>query len=254
MDSIQSCHRVNLTRYPMKGIRMSPRILMIVTSNARMGDTGKPTGLWAEELAVPYYALVDAGALVTLASPAGGPAPIDPGSLKPVGENDPVVERFLADAALQARIAATSKAADFDGAQFDAVFLPGGHGTMWDLPVDAGVTRAVERAFAASKLIASVCHGAAGLVSAKRPDGQSIVKDLRANSFTNAEEAAVGLDKVVPFMLETRLRALGGRFESVANWQPFAIRDGQLITGQNPQSSHLVASTLLEALRVTATA
>lgn len=228
---------------------MTPRILMIVTSNARMGDTGKPTGLWAEELAVPYYALVDAGAEVTLASPAGGPTPVDPGSLKPVGENDPVVERFLADAALQARIAATSKAADLDGAQFDAVFFPGGHGTMWDLPHDAGVTRAVERAFAARKLIASVCHGAAGLVTALRPDGQSIVKGLRVNAFTDAEEVAVGLETVVPFLLETRLRQLGGKFEGAANWQPFAIRDGQLITGQNPQSSHLVALELLAALR-----
>ena len=227
---------------------MTSRILMIVTSNSRMGDTGKPTGLWAEELAVPYYALVDAGADITLVSPAGGPAPIDPGSIKPVGQNDPLVERFLADTALQARLATTPKVSDFDGAQFDAVFFPGGHGTMWDLPVDLGVTRAVERAFAAKKLIASVCHGAAGLVSAKRPDGQSIVKDLRVNSFTNAEEVAVGLEKVVPFLLETRLQELGGRFEGGANWQPFAIRDGQLITGQNPQSSHLVVQELLTAL------
>lgn len=227
---------------------MSSRILMIVTSNARMGDTGQPTGLWAEELAVPYYALADAGVEVTLASPAGGPAPIDPGSIKPVGQNDPVVERFLADTLLQARIAATPKASEFDGAAFDAVFFPGGHGTMWDLPVDAGVTRAVERAFAARKLIASVCHGAAGLVTARRPDGHSIVKDLRVNSFTDAEEKAVGLEKVVPFLLETRLRELGGRFEGTGNWQPFALRDGQLITGQNPQSSHLVAQSLLAAL------
>lgn len=242
-------YRTTLTFDRLKEHYMTPRILMIVTSNARLGDTGKPTGLWAEELAVPYYALVDAGVEVTLASPAGGPTPIDPGSLKPVGENDPVVERFLADAALQARIAATSKAADWDGAQFDAVFFPGGHGTMWDLPHDAGVTRAVERAFAARKLIASVCHGAAGLVTALRPDGQSIVKDLRVNAFTDAEEVAVGLETVVPFLLETRLRQLGGKFEGAANWQPFAIRDAQLITGQNPQSSHLVALELLAALR-----
>lgn len=234
----------------MKATPMKPRILMIVTSNARMGDTGKPTGLWAEELAVPYYALVDAGAEVSFASPAGGPAPIDPGSVKAQGENDAVVERFLADAALQSRIATTPKASTCDGAQFDAVFFPGGHGTMWDLPVDAGVARAVERAFAAGKLIASVCHGAAGLVAAMRPDGQPIVKGLRVNSFTNAEEVAVGLEKVVPFMLETRLRELGGRFEGAANWQPFAIHDGQLITGQNPQSSLLVAEALLNALPI----
>lgn len=225
-----------------------PRILMIVTSNARMGDTGKPTGLWAEELAAPYYALADAGAEVVLASPAGGPAPIDPGSLKPQGENDAIVERFLADQALQARVKATARAADMDATQFDAVFLPGGHGTMWDLPNDAGVTRAVEQAWAGGKLVASVCHGAAGLVTAKRPDGESIVKGLKVNSFTDSEETAVGLADVVPFLLESRLRALGGQFVGTADWQPFVVRDGQLITGQNPQSSARVAGELLQAL------
>lgn len=225
-----------------------PRILMILTSNSRMGDTGAQTGLWAEELAAPYYALTGAGAELTLASPAGGATPIDPHSVKPKGQNDVVVERFLADEALQARITNTPKVSDFDGAQFDAVFFPGGHGTMWDLPHDAGVTRAVERAFEAGKLIASVCHGAAGLATAKRPDGQSIVKDLRVNSFTDAEEAEAGFEKVVPFLLESRLRELGGKFEKAANWQSFAVHDGQLITGQNPQSSGKVAEMLIEVL------
>lgn len=227
---------------------MTTRILMIVTSHARLGDTGKPTGLWAEELAVPWYALADAGAELVLASPAGGAAPIDPGSLKPVGQNEPAVERLLADASLQASLASTPRVADVDAARFDALFFPGGHGTMWDLPVDAGVTRAVEQAFAAGRLIAAVCHGPAGLVSARRPDGEPIVKDLRVNSFTDAEEAAVGLAQVVPFLLERRLRELGGRFEGGPSWQPYAVRDGQLVTGQNPQSSHAVAQALLDAL------
>jgi len=230
---------------------MSSEILMIVTSNARLGDTDKQTGFWAEELAVPYYALVDAGAHVVLASPVGGPIPLDPGSVKPKGENEEIVERFLADTELAALMQTTAKVADLDGAKFDAIFFPGGHGTMWDLPTDAGVTRAVEAAFEAKKLIASVCHGAAGLVTAKRPDGQSIVKDLRVNAFTDAEEIEVGLDSVVPFMLEARLRELGCHFEGAANWTPFAIRDGQLITGQNPQSSGLVAQSLMSALGVT---
>jgi len=230
---------------------MPSQILMIVTSNARLGDTDKQTGFWAEELAVPYYALVDAGAHVVLASPLGGPIPLDPGSVKPQGENEAIVERFLADTDLAALMQTTAKVADQDGTKFDAIFFPGGHGTMWDLPTDAGVTRAVEAAFEAKKLIASVCHGAAGLVTAKRPDGQSIVKDLRINAFTDAEEIEVGLDGVVPFMLETRLRELGGQFEGAANWAPFAIHDGQLITGQNPQSSGLVAQSLLSALGVT---
>lgn len=226
----------------------SPRILMILTSHDRLGDTGKPTGSWAEELAAPYYALADAGAEVVLASTAGGPVPIDPGSLKPKGENDEVVERFLADEAMQARIRDTARADTMDARQFDAVFLPGGHGTMWDLPNDAGVTRAVEQAWAGGKVVASVCHGAAGLVTARRADGQSIVQGLKVNSFTDSEEAAVGLTAVVPFLLETRLRELGGQFVGAGDWQPFVVRDGQLITGQNPQSSGLVAAEVLKAL------
>lgn len=213
-----------------------------------MGAHGKPTGVWAEELATPYYVLADAGVKITVASPTGGATPIDPGSLKPVGQNDPVVERFLTDTSLQHAVAHTVKLSEVDASRFDAVFFPGGHGTMWDLPSSPDVTRAVESAWAAGKLIGSVCHGAAGLVSAHRPDGQSIVAGLRVNSFTDAEERAVGLDRVVPFLLESRLRELGGRFESGPAWQPYAVRDGQLITGQNPQSSHQVATQLLQAL------
>jgi putative intracellular protease/amidase len=227
---------------------MTKRILMIVTSNARMGQHDKPTGLWAEELAVPYYALLDAGAQVELASPLGGPLPFDPGSLKPAGQNEPSVERFLADPAAMAKAKNTQVAEAIDASAFDAVFFPGGHGTMWDLPLDAGVKRAVEAAFGAGKIVASVCHGAAGLVSARRADGKPLVEGKRVNAFTDAEEAAVGLSDVVPFALESRLRELGGRFEGAANWQPFAVRDGQLITGQNPQSSGLVADHVLEAL------
>ena len=186
---------------------------------------------------------------VDFASPAGGAAPLDPGSVKPAGENDAVVERFLADSALQTRLATTPRISDLDVGAYDALFFPGGHGTMWDLPGHPGVTHAVERAFATGKVIASVCHGAAGLVSARRPDGRPIVAGKRVNSFTDAEEAAVGLTGVVPFALETRLRELGGQFEGAAKWQPFVVRDGLLVTGQNPQSSALVAAALLEALK-----
>lgn len=227
---------------------MTPRILMIVTSITRMGETGKPTGVWAEELATPYYAFADAGAEVDLASPAGGPVAIDPASVKAKGENDPVIERFLADQALQKRITSSRKVSELDPTFYDAIFFPGGHGTMWDLPSDAGVKHAVEIAYTKNKIIASVCHGAAGLITATRPDGKSILFGKRVNSFTNAEESAVGMTQVVPFPLETRLRELGGRFEGAPNWQAYAVRDGQLITGQNPQSSALVAQQVLEAL------
>jgi putative intracellular protease/amidase len=231
---------------------MSKKILMIVTSNATMGESNKPTGIWAEELAAPYYQFADVGLSIDIASPRGGAVPIDAGSIKPKGENGDAVERMLADAPLNARLANTHKIAEVDSTKYDAVFFPGGHGTMWDLPDDAGVTKAVESAFANGKVIASVCHGAAGLVSAKRADGKSILEGKRVNSFTDAEEAAVGLTGVVPFALESRIRGLGANFEGAANWQAFAVRDGSLVTGQNPQSSELVAQHVLAALGIAA--
>ena len=227
---------------------MHKRVLIIVTSNAKLGDTSKTTGIWAEELAVPYYAFIDAGITVELASPKGGAVPFDPASIKPKGQNGTQVERFLADAEAQRRCAATRVAAQMDAAGFDAIFFPGGHGAMWDLPTDQGVTLAVEAAYQANKIIAAVCHGPAGLVTAKRPDGKSILHGKRINAFTDDEEAAAGLTHVVPFALETRMREQGGVFEKAANWNAFAVRDGNLITGQNPMSSALVAQHVLEAL------
>lgn len=229
---------------------MNKRVLMIVTSNARMGDTGKITGIWAEELAVPYYTFIDAGITVELASPKGGAVPFDPASLKPKGQNGVHVERFLADAEAQRRCAATHAVAQTDTTGFDAVFFPGGHGAMWDLPADSGVTRTVEAAYQANKIIAAVCHGPAGLVAAKRADGKSILHGKRVNAFTDDEEAAAGLTHVVPFALETQMREQGGIFAKADNWHAFAVRDGNLITGQNPMSSALVAQHVLDALGV----
>lgn len=226
---------------------MTMRILMIVTSNGQMGDGGKHTGVWAEELAVPYYRFLDAGMRIDLASPRGGAMPLDPASTKADG-GDPSVSRFVADASLQKALASLPRVRDLDVSSYDALFFPGGHGTMWDLPLDEGVTNAVESAFARGKIIGALCHGGAALVSARRPDGMPIVHDRRINAFTDREEAAVGLTDIVPFQLESRLRKLGARFEGAPNWQPFAVRDGQFVTGQNPQSSRLVADLVLETL------
>jgi putative intracellular protease/amidase len=229
-------------------MKMSKRVLMIVTSHTTMGSTGKATGIWADELAAPYCIFADAGIEVEIASPKGGPASFDPSSIKPKGQNNAHVERFLNDSVAQAKLAETAVASTLDSASFDAIFLPGGHGAMWDLPKDAGVTRLIETAFAANKVIAAVCHGPAGLVTAKRPDGKSILFGKKVNGFTDEEESAAGLSDVVPFKLETRMRELGGEFSKAANWQAFAVRDGQLITGQNPSSSVLVAQHTVAAL------
>jgi putative intracellular protease/amidase len=225
-------------------------VLMIVTSHAQLGNTGKPTGIWAEELTTPYYALVDAGFEVTLASPLGGTPPFADGSVKPkLEDNEGSVKRFLSDAAAMAKFNATHKTADLQAANYSAVFLPGGHGTMWDTATENATARLVADSFNAGKPTAAVCHGPAGLVKALRLDGKSILFGKKVNGFTNAEETAAGLMEVVPFHLETKMRELGGVFESGPNWAPYAVRDGNLITGQNPASSALVASHVVAALQ-----
>lgn len=221
-------------------------ILMITTSAATLGRTGRPTGLWLEELAVPYYAFVEAGAAVRITSIAGGPVPIDPHSVKPRGANPEPVERFLGDAAAQAAMAASTPIAD--AAPADALFLPGGHGTMVDLPESAALAVLLGRAWAAGGIVAAVCHGPAGLVNARDAEGAPLVRGRRVTAFSDSEERAVGLDAAVPFLLETRLRDLGARYASGPDFEPFAIADGRLVTGQNPASSQPTARLVLDAL------
>ncbi|RZI84942.1 MAG: type 1 glutamine amidotransferase domain-containing protein [Rubrivivax sp.] len=230
---------------------MPRKILFITTSHTQLGNTGRQTGIWAEEVAVPYQAFTEAGYQVDIVSPQGGAAPFDPNSIKPKGQNSEPMERFLANAEAQSKVQHTAKLAETDLTPYDALFLPGGHGAMWDLPEDSHVTRAVEAFHAAGKVIAAVCHGVAGLVTAQTADGRSIVAGKRVNSFTDEEEEAAGLSAVVPFKLESRLRELGGRFEKAPNWASFAVHDGLLVTGQNPASSLRVAQLVLQTLGTT---
>ncbi len=224
------------------------RILFVLTSHRILGETGKPTGVWLEELAAPYWLLRDRGHSVTLASIAGGEVPIDPGSLGTDADRPAAVTRFLGDAQAMAAVRATAAVGTFAVADFDALFLPGGHGTMWDLPGSAELAALVGQAFDAGRVIAAVCHGPAGLVAARRADGKPVVSGLRLTSFTDEEEAAVGLTDVVPFALETRLRALGASFAGAPKFTAHAVRDGRLITGQNPASSEAVAEAIDQAL------
>lgn len=227
----------------------NPHILIVATSSATMPPSGKPTGLWLEELIIPYYAFKDADADVTIASVQGGAIPVDLRSLEGEARETPAVLRYLKDAALQRMVDATPRFDELDPAQFDAAFLPGGHGTMFDLPGSAALARLVAGYHAQGKIVAAVCHGPAGLVSAVDASGVPIVSGKRVAGFTNSEERAVQLDKDVPFLLEDRLRELGARFERGDDFAPFAIRDGNLVTGQNPASSEKTASLVLEALR-----
>jgi putative intracellular protease/amidase len=225
-----------------------PKVLIVTTSHRQLGETGKPTGVWLEELAAPYYALLDGGAEVTIASIAGGPVPVDPRSAKRDGTDAEPTRRFLADSRAMAAIESTPSIAQLDPANYDAIFLPGGHGTMWDLPDSTALSAALGRAFDDGRIVAAVCHGPAGLVPARTAGGKPIVEGRRVSAFTDEEEEAAGLTKVVPFLLESKLRDLGARFEKGPPFQSFAVRDGNLITGQNPPSSAAVAHLVLEAL------
>jgi putative intracellular protease/amidase len=238
----------------------APKVLFVATSQDQMGSTGHRTGVWLEELATPYYALLDGGAEVTLVSIKGGAIPWDPRSLPTEAGNGPgekpeeqqevpaSVHRFLSDEKAMATARQSPALGSVDPGSFDAVFLPGGHGPMWDAANDETLAQVIGSLFDQGKVVAAVCHGPAGLVKATQQDGRPIVGGRRVSAFTNTEEEAVGLKKVVPFLLEDRLKELGGRFERGPDWQPFAIQDGNLITGQNPQSSELVARHVLTAL------
>lgn len=211
------------------------KILMILTSHATMGDAGKPTGAWFEEVATPYYAFVDAGAQVDVASIQGGRVPIDPRSVKPRGENEVSVDRFLGDATASRKIEYSMKIENVSAAGYDVVFLPGGHGTMWDLPNSTALARVVSQAWRDGKVVAAVCHGPAGLVGATDEGGKPIVAGRRVSAFTNAEEQAAGLTDVVPFLLETRLRELGARFEGGGRLSALCGR--RRPAGHRPESS-----------------
>lgn len=224
-------------------------LVFILTSHTDLGGTGKATGFYFEELATPYYALVDAGHDVVLASVRGGAAPHDPGSLSGADAERPEsVRRFLADPVAMAKLSSTIPLAELRADAYDGVFLPGGHGVMWDFPGDPALAALVGGVYDRGGVVGAVCHGPAGLVDVVRADGRPLVEGLRVAAFTDAEEEAVGLTGVVPFLLETRLRALGGLFEPGPLFGEKAVRDGRLVTGQNPPSSEAVARLLLEAL------
>ena len=224
------------------------KVLMVLTSHDRLGDTGRKTGFWLEELAAPYYVFKDAGYEITLASPKGGQPPLDPKSAEPNFQTD-ATRRFEADAEASKALANTVKLAEVDADGFDTVFYPGGHGPMWDLAESKVSAALIESFLSASKPVALVCHAPAALRHVKTPEGRLLVEGRKVTGFTNTEEAAVGLTKVVPFLLEDDLKARGGIYSSRPDWSPHVVQDGLLITGQNPASSATAAQRLVEALK-----
>ena len=224
------------------------KILFVLTSHDQLGDTGKKTGFWVEEFANPYYTLLDKGTTITIATPKGGAAPIDPSSDSPDAATD-ATKRFDKDAEAKDRIANTKVLADMNPNDFDAVFYPGGHGPLWDLANDTSSIALIEKFNAQDKPIAFVCHAPAALKDVKDTEGNPLVSGKKVTGFTNTEEEAVQLTKVVPFLVEDMLRKNGGIYSKKDDWAAYAIQDGNLITGQNPASSELVAEKLYESLK-----
>ncbi|ALD21308.1 type 1 glutamine amidotransferase domain-containing protein [Hymenobacter sp. DG25A] len=222
-------------------------ILMVLTSHDQLGNTGHKTGFWLEEFAAPYYVFKDAGATLTLASPAGGQPPLDPKSDDPSAQTE-ATERFKKDPEAQKALAHTVKLDSVSAADFDAVFYPGGHGPLWDLAEDKKSIELIETMYAAGKPVAAVCHAPGVLRHVKAPDGSSIVKGKSVAGFTNTEEEAVQLTNVVPFLVEDMLKQNGGNYSKGADWQPYIVTAGNLITGQNPASSEPAAKELLKHL------
>ncbi|MFZ2388320.1 MAG: type 1 glutamine amidotransferase domain-containing protein, partial [Polaromonas sp.] len=208
----------------------------------------KKTGFWLEEFAAPYYAFKDAGADITLVSPKGGQPPLDPKSDEADSQTD-ATRRFKADAAAQAALAHTGKLSDVSASGFDALFYPGGHGPLWDLAEDADSIRLIEAMVGAGKTVSAVCHAPGVLRHVKAADGSPLVKGKNVTGFTNTEEAAVQLTDVVPFLVEDMLVKNGGSYSKGADWQPYVVTDGKLITGQNPASSEPAALAVLRQLK-----
>ena len=224
------------------------KILIVLTSHDKLGDTGHKTGFWIEEFATPYYHFLDQGAEITLASPAGGQPPIDPTSDKPENQTEST-KRFKEDKELQEKLSKTLPLAEVSAKDFDAVFYPGGHGPLWDLAESKVSTQLIEDFYQSGKPISFVCHAPGALKHAKDANGAYLVKDKKVTGFTNSEEALAGLTDVVPFLVEDMLKENGAEYSKAGDFQEYALEDGLLITGQNPASSEKVAELLLNQLK-----
>jgi len=223
------------------------KVLIVLPSHDQLGNTGKKTGFWLEEFTSPYYEFIDNGYEVTIASPKGWKPPLDLKSTQK-GNQTESTRRFEKDKSAQTKIENTVVLSQVSASDFDTLFLPGGHGPMWDLSTDKNMKKLAEDFYAGEKIVSAVCHGPAGLLQATDKDGNSILKGKKITRFTNNEESAVGLTKAVPFLLENRMKELGGKFEKGEDFKPFVVTDGRLITGQNPASAFLAAEKVVEIL------
>lgn len=223
------------------------KVLVVLTSHDQLGDTGNKTGFWVEEFAAPYYVMADAGVNVTIASPKGGQPPIDPKSALPEFQTE-ATKRFDGDKELQTKLANSMILSEVDEQDYDAIFYPGGHGPLWDLANDKTSITLIEDFWKNNKPVAAVCHAPGVFRFVKDSDGAPLVKGKKVTGFSNSEEEAVQLTDVVPFLVEDELIKLGGDYSKGEDWGSYVLKDGNLITGQNPGSSEETAKELLALL------
>ncbi|MEU6104166.1 type 1 glutamine amidotransferase domain-containing protein [Streptomyces flaveolus] len=220
------------------------KVLIVLTSHDELGNTGRKTGFWLEELAAPYYRFQEAGWEITLASPKGGRPPLDPKSNEPDFQTGPT-RRFEADTEAITALANTVRLDSVRADDFDTVFYPGGHGPLWDLAEDPDSKRLIETTLRSGKPLAVVCHAPGVLRHTVNEDGTPLVQGKEVTGFTNSEEEGVALTDIVPFLVEDELKRLGGHYTKTDDWQPYVVQDGLLITGQNPASSGPAADALV---------
>lgn len=231
-----------------KKVNVENRALIVISSHGKLGDTGKPTGWYLSEVTHVYYPLAKAGYQVDFASTEGGAAPMDPGS-REIKDDDN--KKFLADASLMKQVQETLPLSKVDPKKYRVIHFAGGHGAMWDFPNNKELSRVASGVYENNGIVSAVCHGPAALIDIKLSNGQYLIKGKRVNGFTNAEEAEVGLTKVVPFLLASKLQERGANYEGGKNWEDKVVVDGRLVTGQNPQSAHSVGKKVVELLQST---
>lgn len=220
------------------------KILFVVTSHDKKGSTGQPTGYYLSEVSHPWDVLVNAGYEIDFVSPLGGKAPVDGFNLE-----DPINKKFWEDPVYRKKIGNTLKPSEVNPKDYVAIHYAGGHGAMWDLPENKEIAAIATKIYENNGVVSAVCHGPAGLVNIKLSNGKYLIDGKKVNGFTDEEEIAVGLEKVVPFMLEDKMKERGGVFEKSGLWQEHVVTDHRLITGQNPQSAHAVGEALLAELK-----
>ena len=224
----------------------SPHAVIVLTNHGTLGATGTPTGYYLGEAAHPWHVFAEAGFRVTFASPRGGPAPVDPSS---VDRDDPVMAAFLDDPEVQQAVDHTVALDALDLDEVDALVFAGGHGTMWDLPGDPDVARAILETYDDGGVVGAVCHGPACFVGVVDEEGRPFVAGRRLAAFTDSEERAARKEAIVPFLLETRLRELGAEVETAADFTEKVVVDGRVVTGQNPASAAKMADEIVRVVR-----